>query len=258
MTGLSDTGQTGWLGVALELLVPKPVGVDLFRPPRSSKVRPSLSRAFLMIFRMASTDMNILVSLIRYAALTTALVLTAGSVATASVEYGFTNITTNSGVTTAAAVASQLKMTVVPAADALSEWGVTLSPTADVLFVFQNAVGQMSSISEIYFADGTLMGQTGVHNSIGHPDSFTLFIDTKIKPEDLPAGGFGFNATAGFGADAWGNPNRGVDSAVDAVGISIDLLPTSSFSDLILALSDERPLESASTSGPSAHKATHS
>jgi hypothetical protein len=148
--------------------------------------------------------------------------------------YTFTRV---SPANAAIDIAAQLSFTVHDDASALANYGLVLgSGTNSVLFTFHNAVGEDSSISEIYFDDGTIQQQTAVHNDLG---GSTDFAGGGANPGNLPGGANvapPFVATAQFSADAQGNPSEGVDTATDIVGIEMDLLGTLTYADVIAAL----------------------
>src|SRR3989337_434902 len=84
------------------------------------------------------------------AALTVVGILSVGSVSWASIQtFGFFNITNNGNPD----VASQLSVDVWDKAQADANFGITLN-AGNILFVFKNAVGIASSITDIYFDDG--------------------------------------------------------------------------------------------------------
>ncbi len=109
-----------------------------------------------------------------------------------------------------------------------------------VLFTFSNSIGITSNISEIYFDDGVIFKQTDIINSIGGYTDFDNGGNNGINPGNLPGGDTfypSFSATAGFGADVTsGNPDRGINSSDDILGIVIELLPNLTFTDLQNAL----------------------
>ena len=118
-------------------------------------------------------------------------------------------------------VAAQFVVDVYDQAMAASVHGIAIGEH-DVLFTFRNNVGDASSISEIYFDNrgaAPLIPPPTVHNSIG---GYTEFQGGGAKPGDLPGGenlSKPFLATASLSADAQGNPDRGVDTSDDIVGI---------------------------------------
>lgn len=153
--------------------------------------------------------------------------------AVASASIGFQRITSNN----AENVASQLAAEVRDQAMASSDFGINILAN-EVLFTFTNSVGIPSSISEIYFDDGTLLAQSSIINSIGGSTSFT---GPGANPSDLPSGNNvspPFSATVGFSADAVGNPSLGVDTSSDIVGLVFQLQAGKSFADVLSSISD--------------------
>jgi len=103
--------------------------------------------------------------------------------ASAGVIFGFDRITNNGG---AAGVDSQLTV------DVSDEGG------GQVRFTFGNAGPLASSITDVYFDDGTLLGISSVINGSG-----VSFTGGSASPGNLPGGGpINFNTSAGFLADS--------------------------------------------------------
>lgn len=160
-------------------------------------------------------------------------------------DLGFSPITSNNTEN----IADQLSASAYDKSQALTDFGTGFSQIntmkdhssdnsgiTEVLFTFSNNVGIESSISEIYFDDGTIFDQTDIINSMS---GSTAFSGGTIKPGELPSGNNlspAFVATAGFGIDAQGNPNKGVSSSTDMVGIIIQLQNDVTFTDLQDAL----------------------
>ena len=110
--------------------------------------------------------------------------------------------------------------------------GPTVDLVNSVLFTFRNNVGEASSITDIYFDDGTLLEISNVTDS-GEGVSFSEL----ASPGDLPGGGL-FDTTAGFSADS--DPAvmpNGVDLAGEFVTIQFDLKSGFGFDDVISAIS---------------------
>lgn len=132
-------------------------------------------------------------------------------------------------------LSGQLSAQIIDQADAFTMYGLNI--TADqALFTFQNDVGIASSISEVFIDDGTIVGQSSVHNSLG---GFTDFSGGGANPGDLPGGNAlipAFEATSAYSADAQGHPSKGVDTSADILGIVYDLLPAVTFADVADAL----------------------
>jgi hypothetical protein len=163
--------------------------------------------------------------------LTAAALVAASGVQAATVDVGFSRITSNS----AENVASQLKVTAAPGDQ---DGNASGGANAWVTFFFTNAVGVASSISEIYFDDGTILGQVSVVDSFG---GYTDFAGGGASPGNLPGGETVtpvFEATAAFSADAVGNPSKGVDAADDILAIVYSLQGSLDFDDLVNTLLD--------------------
>lgn len=104
-----------------------------------------------------------------------------------------------------------------------------------VRFTFRNEVGVNSSISEIYFDDGTLLG---ISTLINDPN-FTDFVPGSASPGNLPGGQNldpPFETTQGFLADAQGNPSNGIDQASERVHIYFELKEGQTYADLLNAV----------------------
>jgi len=133
--------------------------------------------------------------------------------------YGFEAITANSTIDPGIGEA-QLSVEVTPSGE-------------DVLFTFRNAGPLASSITDIYFEDGTLLGIANIVNSTG-----VSFLQG-ANPPDLPGGETlqpPFNVTAGFSADS--NPPaqpNGVNPD-EWVGIVFNLENGKTFGDVIAAI----------------------
>lgn len=109
-------------------------------------------------------------------------------------------------------------------------------------FTFRNLSQRGSSITEIYFDDGTLLGISSVFDS-GPGVTFSQ-VGTAAPP-DLPAGNSlspPFQVTAGFVVDTGSGGNtKGVENKLDAgiqeyVTIRFDLINGRSFADTLTAL----------------------
>ena len=147
-------------------------------------------------------------------------------------DYSFYRVTDNASTD----VAGQFNVRVWNAGQANAKYSsVTLSGT-DVLFTFTNDVGIASSISEVYFDDGTIISQSNIYNSLGGSTNFT---GPGANPDNLPGGNTvtpPFVATQIFSADAVGNPVEGVDTSSDILGISFKLIDDQDWSDTVAAL----------------------
>lgn len=113
----------------------------------------------------------------------TALLL-AQNTSAISVTYGFDAVTANSAVNTA--TAGQYTVEVADGAGA-----------GQVEFIFRNSGPAASSITDVYFDDGTLLGIASVSGGTG------VDFSQGASPGDLPGGNtIGFETTAGFNADS--------------------------------------------------------
>jgi hypothetical protein len=119
----------------------------------------------------------------------------------ASQTYSFFNIT-NNNPGDAAIGEAQLSVTV---SDVVGQ------PT-QVLFTFNNAGPAASSIADIYFDDGTLLGISTIYDDGACQPAGTSF-SVGASPSDLPGGNaVGFQVTAGFSADS--------DSPIQPCGVN--------------------------------------
>jgi hypothetical protein len=105
-----------------------------------------------------------------------------------------------------------------------------------VSFKFSNN-SNFSSLTDVYFADGALLGISGIHSSSG------VKFSSGASPGDLPGGQditTPFNTTAGFLADSDAPvPKNGVqnsDATNEWLAIDFQLLPTKTFADVVTAL----------------------
>lgn len=142
----------------------------------------------------------------------------AASSAVSAPVYSFYRITNNGNPD----VGAQLRMTV-------------LDPgSGQVSFKFENLVGTASSITDIYFDDGTLLGIASLSSSAG------VSYSQGASPPNLPGGGSlapAFVTTAGFLADS-DSPvlANGVNSASEHLTITFDLLAGKTYADTLAAL----------------------
>lgn len=105
-----------------------------------------------------------------------------------------------------------------------------------VAFLFKNNVGIASSITEIYFDDGTLLGYPSISN-VG--SNFHNGQSGQIQPGNLPGGNnVGFVATATFSADITDSPVNGIDAATDSVTLTFQLKDQQTVADTIAALAN--------------------
>jgi PEP-CTERM motif len=154
------------------------------------------------------------------ASLSAAAMLAAGSAS--AVTFHFGQITHNTQD-----IASQLSV------------DVEENLSGGVQFTFRNAVGVASSITEIYFDDGTLFGGiAGISDSDGNLLGVSFL--QGANPPDLPGGKSidpPFAVTQTFLASST-NPqvSRGVNASNEWVAITFDLLDGKTFADTIAAL----------------------
>ena len=110
------------------------------------------------------------------------------------------------------------------------------SSTGQVLFAFRNTGPAASSITDLYFDDGTLLGIAAVRNSAG-----TNFAQG-AAPGNLPGGSSmapAFRTTAGFSADS--NPPTQPNGANpgEQIGIVFNTINGKTLFDVIAALNGE-------------------
>ena len=112
---------------------------------------------------------------------------------------------------------------------------VTDPGAGQVLFTFGNTGPAASSITDVYFDDGSLLGIASINNSAGV--DFSQF----ASPPDLPAGNNAsppFVTTAGFSADS--NPPaqpNGVNPG-ESLGVLFDLQGEQTFANVLSELGD--------------------
>jgi len=152
--------------------------------------------------------------------------LVALSAPASAVTYNFTNITCNN--VECAQLGSQLQMDVLSA-------GV-VGGVSYVDFKFTNNIGIASSITDIYFDDGTLLGISNITSSAG------VVFAQGANPGNLPSGNNAnpaFQTTAGFSADSSppAAPN-GVNTASEWVTITFALINGKTYADTLAALAD--------------------
>jgi hypothetical protein len=135
-----------------------------------------------------------------------------------AIPYGFYNIT-NNNIADAGIGEAQLSVDVTDAGN------------NQVLFTFLNAGPYASSICDVYFQDGPLLGIASITNATGV--SFSQY----ASPGNLPGGNaVNFVTTEGFSADsdAPAQPN-GVNPG-ESLGITFSLINESSFEDVIASI----------------------
>lgn len=146
--------------------------------------------------------------------------LAAGTAHAAPVTYTFSNITANS-LANAATGEAQLSVTVSAG-----------NIATQVKFRFDNAGPNPSSITDLYWDDGTLLGIASITDSGGG-----VAFSQGASPGNLPGGNpHGFQATAGFMADSDPavQPN-GVNPG-EWVEVTFNLINGKTFADTITAL----------------------
>ena len=137
----------------------------------------------------------------------------------AGVIYGFEAITANS---TANVLTGEAQLTV----------DVSAYGTNQILFTFLNGGPAASSITDIYYDDGTLLGIASIVNATG------VNFSQGASPSNLPGGNeIFFNTTAGFLADS-DSPHlqqNGVNPG-ESLGIVFDLQPGLDYAATLAAL----------------------
>jgi hypothetical protein len=108
---------------------------------------------------------------------------------------------------------------------------VTDAGGGQVLFTFSNSGPEDSSITDVYFDDGTLLGIASIVNTVG-----TVEFSQNATPEELPAANNAsppFVTTAGFSADSV-EPVQplGVNPG-ETLGIVFDLIGGQTFADTL-------------------------
>jgi hypothetical protein len=118
---------------------------------------------------------------------------------------------------------------------------VNISP-ADVLFVIRNTATLASSITRVYFDDGTILGLNRVFDKDNAPNlrgNVDYSAGTSPPgPNDLPGGNaVNFHTTAGFLAKS--DPavsHNGVNDGNDLLGISFNLINGQTYADTVASL----------------------
>lgn len=154
------------------------------------------------------------------------LALTAGAQAI-QVSYGFGAITSNGSSAFASSFNSQLTVTV-----SNENTGNGVPGANQVDFIFRNAVGLASSITDVYFDDGTLLGIASIFESAG------VDYAQNASPGNLPGGaGIGFVTTVGFSADSQ-PPTlaNGVSAAGESLTIRFNLIAGQTIAHVLAAL----------------------
>lgn len=146
------------------------------------------------------------------------LALTVCTTVTAGPVYTFYKISNN----TTTNIGSQLRMEVIDIGG------------NQVRFEFKNAIGVESSVTAVYFDDGTLLGIATIFESVG------VEFSQGASPPNLPDRNNvtpAFSTTAGFLADS--DPpvtENGVNAATEWLRIDFNLKPTKTYADTLAAL----------------------
>jgi hypothetical protein len=152
-----------------------------------------------------------------------AVLMVAGSGSAATITYEFSKLTNNNLEN----IGTQLSV-------AVSDDGLL---PGQVSFTFWNDVGIPASITEIYFADGTLLGIASITQSSG----VTFSQSSRLTPPNLPGGdtlAVPFVATQAFSLDMGQVTANGVNTGLEWVTITFDLLDGQTYWDTIAALGD--------------------
>ena len=112
-----------------------------------------------------------------------------------------------------------------------------------VLFLFSNAGPAGSSITDVYFDDGTLLGIAGLidadDNALGSYGDAGVDFTQSASPPDLPGGStVGFQVTAGFLADSDPPVQPNGVNPLETLGIVFDLQTGGTLADIIADLTD--------------------
>lgn len=160
-----------------------------------------------------------------------AWIASAGAATTASaIPIGFGCITGNSPADCATGVA-QLSVDVTP-------FGL-----GQVLFTFSNAGPAASSIADVYFDDGTLLGIASLIDADENGGNPGVDFSLGAAPPNLPGGNLvGFVATAGFSADSDPPVQPNGVNPLETLGVVFNLLPGKTFADTIAALTNGQDL----------------
>lgn len=173
---------------------------------------------------------------VRYSRALAAALLGGFSLAAQALTIDFYCITNNSAANCANGTA-QLSVDVTSYGIGTGAGGVD-----QVLFTFNNTGSAQSTISEIYFDDGTLLGLAALidRDTTGLA---TVDFSQGANPPDLPGGSSiwpAFEVTAGFLADADNPAPKWGVSPGEWVGIVFDLQSGGDIADVIAELGDGR------------------
>lgn len=151
-----------------------------------------------------------------------------------SVTYDFSVLENNSPID----LSGQLSVTV---SDQWQRGGIGALGANQVSFLFENVGSLRSSITDVYFDDGTLLGIAQIRDSAG------VRFRQGASPSNLPGGNsIGFQTTAGFLADS--DPpvqSNGVNATMDGaewLEIVFDLINGKTYADTVAALSGGQDL----------------
>ena len=135
----------------------------------------------------------------RIAFLTVLMFVLAAAPAGAATTFGFTGITNDDADDTVIGE-TQLFVDVMDGGSFINADNVTIN---QVLFTFKNEGPEASSICDVYFDDGSLLGIASIDNS--SPGEPGVLFTQYAKPGNLPGGNKAdpdFETTAGFSADS--------------------------------------------------------
>lgn len=113
-----------------------------------------------------------------------------------------------------------------------------------ILFLFSNAGPADSSITGVFFDDGTLLGLSGLidadDDALGSfGDAGVDFTGGSASPPELPAGqGIGFVTSVGFLADSDPPPQPNGVNPLESLGVVFDLQAGGTLQDVIAELTD--------------------
>jgi len=115
---------------------------------------------------------------------------------------------------------------------------VTDPGSNQVLFTFKNLGPAASSIADVYFDDGTLLGIAQIIDTPTYPG---VDFSQNATPAELPGANDvtpAFVTTAGFSADSTSPPPQNGVNPGEFLGILFDLIGGQTFADTIAALTD--------------------
>jgi hypothetical protein len=116
---------------------------------------------------------------------------------------------------------------------------VTDAGNSQVLFTFTNTGPEASSITDVYFDNGSLLGIASIDNS----DPGVSF-SQDANPPDVPGGNSidpPFNVTEGFLADSDSPPPKKGVNPGENLGILFDLQPGKTFGDIFVEINVMNP-----------------